>query len=74
MEKAVALFEGWAREKLKSLPGARLEVVRLPGRTPLILIEVPGTAERHHPDVWPSRQAAGNERLGRRHRALGRRC
>jgi acetylornithine deacetylase/succinyl-diaminopimelate desuccinylase-like protein len=44
MEKAVALFEGWAREKLKSLPGASLEVVRLPGRTPLILIEVPGAA------------------------------
>jgi acetylornithine deacetylase/succinyl-diaminopimelate desuccinylase-like protein len=42
MEKAVALFEGWAREKLKSLPGAALEVVRAPGRTPLILIEVPG--------------------------------
>ncbi|HWY62598.1 MAG TPA: M20 family metallopeptidase [Rhizomicrobium sp.] len=44
MEKAVALFEGWAREKLKTLPGAVLEVVRLPGRTPLILIEVPGRA------------------------------
>jgi acetylornithine deacetylase/succinyl-diaminopimelate desuccinylase-like protein len=45
MEKAVALFESWAREKLKALPGATLEVVRLPGRTPLILIEVPGEAQ-----------------------------
>jgi acetylornithine deacetylase/succinyl-diaminopimelate desuccinylase-like protein len=44
MEKAVTLLSGWAREKLKSLPGSSLEVVRLPGRTPLILIEVPGTA------------------------------
>ncbi|HEX4273383.1 MAG TPA: M20 family metallopeptidase [Rhizomicrobium sp.] len=44
MDKVVALFEGWAREKLKALPGAKLEVVRLKGRTPLILIEVPGTA------------------------------
>src|SRR5215475_10265575 len=44
MEKAVALFEAWARGKLTSLPGATLEVVRLPSRTPLILIEVPGQA------------------------------
>ncbi len=36
------LFEGWARERLAALPGATLEVVRLPGRTPLILIEMPG--------------------------------
>ena len=44
MDKAVALFAAWAREKLKHLPGATLEVVRLPGRTPLIFIEVPGNA------------------------------
>ena len=42
MDEAVALFERWARAKLPSLPGATLEVVRLPGRTPVILIEVPG--------------------------------
>src|ERR1043166_6148401 len=42
MEKAVALFERWARKKLENLPGATLEVVRLAGRTPVILIEVPG--------------------------------
>jgi acetylornithine deacetylase/succinyl-diaminopimelate desuccinylase-like protein len=44
MERAVVLFETWAREKLKLLPAATLDVVRLPGRTPLILIEVPGEA------------------------------
>jgi len=44
MDKAVALFEAWARGKIAKLPGATLEVVRLPGRTPLILIEVPGKA------------------------------
>src|ERR1700761_7010729 len=44
MEKAVALFEAWAREKLKALPGATLEVLRGETRTPLILIEVPGAA------------------------------
>src|SRR5215813_13991339 len=41
MEKAVTLFADWARSKLPSLPGATLEVVRLPGRTPLILMEIP---------------------------------
>jgi acetylornithine deacetylase/succinyl-diaminopimelate desuccinylase-like protein len=42
MDEAVSLFERWARAKLPSLPGATLEVVRLPGRTPVILIEIPG--------------------------------
>src|SRR6266404_3451032 len=45
MEDAVTLFEGWARAKLSSLPGASLEVVRLPGRTPVIVIDVPGEGE-----------------------------
>jgi acetylornithine deacetylase/succinyl-diaminopimelate desuccinylase-like protein len=42
MDAAVALFEHWARAKLPLFPGATLEVVRLPGRTPVLLIEVPG--------------------------------
>src|SRR6266567_1015090 len=42
MDEAVRLFEGWARERVARLPGATLETVRLPGRTPLMLIEVPG--------------------------------
>src|ERR1700728_1331050 len=42
MDAAVAMFEDWARKKIAGLPGAGLEVVRLPGRTPVILIEVPG--------------------------------
>lgn len=44
MEKAVTMFADWARGKLKQFPGSALDVVRLPGRTPLIFIEVPGTA------------------------------
>ena len=44
MEEAIRLFEGWARERIAALPGATLEIVRLPGRTPLILIEVPGAS------------------------------
>src|SRR5712692_4571910 len=42
MEAAVQMFEGWARERLAALPGAMLDIVRLPERTPLIMIEVPG--------------------------------
>ena len=42
MEKAVTVFADWAKAKLGQLPGSKLEVVRLPGRTPLIFIEVPG--------------------------------
>jgi acetylornithine deacetylase/succinyl-diaminopimelate desuccinylase-like protein len=42
MEKAVAMFTAWAESKLKQFSGASLEVVRAKGRTPLILIEIPG--------------------------------
>ena len=42
MDRAVDLFEGWARARLEALPGATFEVVRLEGRTPVLLIEVPG--------------------------------
>ena len=44
MEQAVTLFADWARGKLAAFPGATLEVVRLPKRTPLIFVEIPGTA------------------------------
>ncbi|TYT27153.1 M20/M25/M40 family metallo-hydrolase [Luteimonas viscosa] len=39
MDEAVALMESWARAQ--SIPGMRVEVVRLEGRTPLIFIEIP---------------------------------
>ena len=42
MEEAVSMFERWARAKLPALPGAGLETIRLAGRTPVILINVPG--------------------------------
>jgi len=45
MDQAAALLESWARERIPALPGAALEVVRLPGRTPVILIEVPGDVD-----------------------------
>jgi len=44
MEQVVTMFIAWASSKLDSFPGASLEVVRLKGRTPLILIEIPGDA------------------------------
>lgn len=41
MEKAVELLVGWAKPKVAAL-GGTLSVERLPGRTPLIFIDVPG--------------------------------
>ncbi|MEA2825372.1 MAG: hypothetical protein QOF03_1854, partial [Alphaproteobacteria bacterium] len=45
MDAAVALMESWARNKLVAIPAARLDVVRLPGRTPVIVIEIPGEGD-----------------------------
>jgi acetylornithine deacetylase/succinyl-diaminopimelate desuccinylase-like protein len=42
IDQAVDHMAGWAREKIKGLPGATLEIVRLEGRTPVIFIEAPG--------------------------------
>jgi acetylornithine deacetylase/succinyl-diaminopimelate desuccinylase-like protein len=42
MEDAVKLMEAWARQQLAAFPGATLEVVRLPGRTPLLFMDIPG--------------------------------
>jgi len=40
MEAAVELMAEWCRTQ--KVPGARIEVRRLPGRTPLLLVDVPG--------------------------------
>jgi acetylornithine deacetylase/succinyl-diaminopimelate desuccinylase-like protein len=42
MRDAVALFERWARAQIAPIPGASLDIVELPGRTPVIFIELPG--------------------------------
>jgi acetylornithine deacetylase/succinyl-diaminopimelate desuccinylase-like protein len=42
MEDAVKLMESWARRHLADFAGATLEVIRLPGRTPLIFVDLPG--------------------------------
>ena len=43
MEQAISQLAAWA--EAHALPGMTTEVVRLPGRTPLILIEIPGSAD-----------------------------
>ena len=45
MDAAVTLMERWAREQISRIPGATLEVVRLEGRTPVILIDLPGDSD-----------------------------
>ena len=45
MEKAVDLLAGWARQKIAGFSGATLEVLRLPQRTPLIVIDIPATGK-----------------------------
>ena len=42
MDDAVSLMEKWARSQ--PIPGMQVEVVRLPGRTPVIFIEIPASA------------------------------
>jgi len=43
MDQAVDLLAGWARRKIAGFTGATLEVLRLPGRTPLIAIDIPAS-------------------------------
>lgn len=43
MERAVALIAGWCAAQ--PLAGLNVEVLRLPGRTPLIVVEVPGALD-----------------------------
>ena len=41
MERAAELHAAWCEKH--ALPGMKIEIVRLPGRTPLLFIDVPGT-------------------------------
>jgi acetylornithine deacetylase/succinyl-diaminopimelate desuccinylase-like protein len=43
MERAVELVSSWCAAR--AVPGLRVEVVRLPGRTPLLWLEAPGEGE-----------------------------
>jgi acetylornithine deacetylase/succinyl-diaminopimelate desuccinylase-like protein len=44
IERVVQLAEQWARAQ--PIPGLAVEIVRLPGRTPVLLFEVPGSGHR----------------------------
>ena len=43
LDRAVALAEGWCRAQ--PVEGLRVEVVRLPGRTPVLFLEAPGNVD-----------------------------
>lgn len=43
MEQVVTQFENWCRTR--QIPGMQLEVVRLPERTPLIYMDIPGDSD-----------------------------
>jgi acetylornithine deacetylase/succinyl-diaminopimelate desuccinylase-like protein len=45
MEAAVQLMRRWAEQEARTLPGATVEVLRLPGRTPVLMVDVPGQAD-----------------------------
>lgn len=45
MDEAVAQLAAWARHKTASLPGAAIDILRLEGRTPLLLIDIPGEVD-----------------------------
>jgi acetylornithine deacetylase/succinyl-diaminopimelate desuccinylase-like protein len=45
MEAAVQLMRRWAEREAESLPGARVEVLRLPGRTPVLMVDIPGDVD-----------------------------
>ena len=43
MDEAVALMQKWCEDQ--AIEGMTVEVVRLPGRTPLLFLEIPGASE-----------------------------
>jgi hypothetical protein len=76
MERAVELIARWFREQ--ALPGMKVEVHRLPGRTPPLLIDVPGElqgAEDFSPTLRASHRGLRGElecRSSRSSRGTGR--
>ena len=50
IDRAVEHMMRWATKKIREPPGATIEVVRLKGRTPVILIEAPSTQPSTLPD------------------------
>jgi acetylornithine deacetylase/succinyl-diaminopimelate desuccinylase-like protein len=51
IDRAITHMVRWAKDKITAIPGATIEVVRLKGRTPVILIEAPSTLPKKSKDV-----------------------
>ncbi len=68
IDRAVSLIEDWSRGR--PIEGLTVETFRLPGRTPVMLLDVPGIGARDRAPLRPLRQAAGDGRLGARPRSL----
>lgn len=51
MAKAAELLADWARKHLAAIDGATVEVQELPGRTPLLYIDIPGTTAGDDPII-----------------------
>ena len=45
MEQAVQRYVAWAQKKIAAVPGAKLEVLRIEDRTPVIFIDIPGSID-----------------------------
>jgi hypothetical protein len=45
MDAAVAMFEPGRAARSPAIPGATLDIVRLDGRTPVIVIDIPGRCQ-----------------------------
>ncbi|MES2135117.1 MAG: M20/M25/M40 family metallo-hydrolase [Patescibacteria group bacterium] len=43
MDRAVDLYVNWATDRQKTIPGLSVELLEIPGKTPLIYLEIPGT-------------------------------
>lgn len=43
MDRATELLRQWCDDRVRSLPGATVEVLELEGRTPLVIVDVPAT-------------------------------
>ena len=44
IERAAALLADWARNTLRSVPDATIEIIRLPGRTPVVFVDISGNS------------------------------
>ena len=65
IETVIRLAEAWARAQ--PVRGMKVEIVRLPGRTPVLFFECRderGERRAHGAAVRPPRQAAGDDRAG----------